>query len=70
MHGQFKYGDRVRVTGHYRLTDYVAGDKGTVMREAFVMPDGVRYYAVAMDKDAPLPQSGIVFAEDEIEPDV
>jgi hypothetical protein len=68
MHGTFRRGDRVRVTGRYRLTDYAPGDGGTVLREAFVIPGGVRYYAVAMDKDGP-GAACVVFAEEEIEPD-
>jgi hypothetical protein len=62
-------GDRVRVTGRNRLAGYQPGDKGTVVRGASTATiTGERYYSVLMDKDEP-DATGVVFAEDEIEPD-
>jgi hypothetical protein len=63
-------GDRVRVTLRNRMAGYQPGDKGTVMRGASTSPvTGERYYTVVMDKDEPA-ATGVVFAADEIEPDV
>ena len=64
-----KRGDRVRVTGRNRMYGYQPGDKGTVLRDVVTGPSGTCYFVVAMDKDQP-DASGIVFADDEIEPDV
>ena len=61
--------DRVRVTLRNRLAGYQPGDKGTVVRGASTATiTGERYYTVFMDKDEP-DATGVVFAEDEIEPD-
>jgi hypothetical protein len=48
---------------------YEAGDKGGVLRELATGPSGTLYYLVAMDKDDPS-KTGVVFTDDEIEPDV
>jgi hypothetical protein len=69
MSGPLKPGDRVRVTVRNRMAGHLPGETGTVIREAFVTPAGDHYYAVAMDIDATT-ETGTVFAEDEIEPDV
>ena len=62
-------GDRVRVTGRNRLAGYQPGDKGTVVRgPSTATITGERYYTVTMDRDGP-DATGVVFAEDEIEPD-
>ena len=63
-------GDRVRVTPRNRVAGYQPGDMGTVVRGASTATiTGERYYTVFMDKDEP-DATGVVFAEDEIEPDV
>jgi hypothetical protein len=64
-----KPGDRVRVTVRNRMAGYLPGDKGTVLRVSEASISGAHYFTVAMDKDDPT-NSGVVFAEDEIEPDV
>ena len=62
-------GDRVRVTPRNRVAGYQPGDMGTVVRGASTATiTGERYYTVIMDKDEP-DATGVVFAEDEIEPD-
>jgi hypothetical protein len=63
-----KLGDRVRVTVRNRMAGYTPGDKGTVLRVSEATATGAHYYSVAMDKDDPA-HSGVVFTEDEIEPD-
>jgi hypothetical protein len=66
MSDALKPGDRVRVTEGSQVKGYLPGDKGTVT--AALM--GRRwYYLVQMDKVPPT-GDGIVFTEDEIEPDV
>jgi hypothetical protein len=70
MSRALKAGDRVRVTIRNRIAGYGPGDKGTVLREPSTATiTGERYYTVAMDKDGPN-ATGVVFAEEEIEPDV
>jgi hypothetical protein len=69
MSDALKVGDRVRVTVRNRMAGYQPGDKGMVMREVADGPSGTRYYVVAMDKDDPQ-KTGVVFSDDEIEPDV
>jgi hypothetical protein len=64
-----KPGDRVRLTVRNRMHGYQPGDKGVVERELAAGPSGTRYYLVRMDKDDPT-RSGVVFTDDEIEPDV
>lgn len=68
MPPELKPGARVCVTVRNRLPGYQAGDKGTVLRAAITGPSGTRYYVVAMDKNGP-GKMGVVFTEDEIEPD-
>jgi hypothetical protein len=68
MSYQLKPGDRIRVTVRNRMHGYHPGDKGSVLREVTYGPSGAFYYVVEMDKDAPS-NSGVVFADDEIEPD-
>jgi hypothetical protein len=68
MSCQLKAGDRVRVTVRNRMHGYQPGDKAEVLREITAGPSGACYYVVAMDKDG-LSQSGVVFSDDEIEPD-
>jgi hypothetical protein len=63
-----KPGDCVRVTTRNRMHGYKPGDKGVVLREIIAGPSGAFYYVVAMDKDT-LSTSGVVFSDDEIEPD-
>jgi hypothetical protein len=50
------------------MHSYHPGDKGTVLREIIAGPSGAFSYVVIMDKDDPT-QSGVVFSDDEIEPD-
>ena len=70
MSRPLKPGDRVRVTLHNRPAGYQVGDKGTVVRGASTATiTGERYYTVAMDRDGP-DATGVVFGQDEIEPDV
>jgi hypothetical protein len=70
MNRASRAGDRVRVTIRNRVAGYAPGDRGTVVREPSTATiTGERYYTVAMDKDGP-GATGVVFAEDEIEPDV
>lgn len=63
-----KVGDRVRLTKRNRLAGYQPGDKGTVIRVPKAAPGGQPYYIVAMDRDGPT-GTGVLFTEDEIEPD-
>jgi hypothetical protein len=63
-----KPGDRVRVTSRNRMHGYMPGDKGVVLREVITGPSGTSYFVVAMDKGSPS-HSGVVFSDDEIEPD-
>jgi hypothetical protein len=69
MSDELKPGQRVRVTPRNRMTGYLPGDKGTVLRVSSAGTTGERSYVVEMDKDDPA-HSGVVFTEDEIEPDV
>jgi len=70
MHRKFKRGDRVRVSSVcHGLHGYLPGDKGTVLHVSALITTGSTYYTVAMDKDGP-GAAGVIFAEDEIEPDV
>jgi hypothetical protein len=69
MSAQLKPGDRVRVTSRNRMHGYQPGDKGVVLRQIVAGPSGAYYYVVAMDEGSPS-QSGVVFSDDEIEPDV
>jgi hypothetical protein len=69
MSRSLKPGESIRVTVRNRMAGYQPGDKGTVMREVADGPSGTRYYVVAMDKDDPQ-KTGVVFSDDEIEPDV
>jgi hypothetical protein len=62
-------GERVRLTVRNRMHGYQPGDKGLMLRELAAGPGGTRYYLVRMDKDDPT-KSGVVFTDDEIEPDV
>jgi hypothetical protein len=66
---ELKAGDPVHVTVHIRLLDYQPRDKGTVLRAGSQPSIGRRYYLVAMDKDGP-DATGVLFGDDEIEPDV
>ena len=66
---ELKPGDRVRVTRRSRMRDYRPGDKGVVVRELEVGRRGTRYFQVKMDKSNPA-QTGRIFIDDEIEPDV
>lgn len=65
---ELKAGDRVRLTASHRKQGYRPGDKGIVLRVLGAGPGGDFSYLVAMEKDDP-DQKGVVFAEDEIEPD-
>jgi hypothetical protein len=66
---ELKPGDRVRIRAGYYVGSYRAGDKGTVTRMPPVAPGTAPVYHVAMDKDG-LTGTTVIFAEDEIEPDV
>ena len=68
MEREFKLGDCVRVTGRNRMHGYQPGDKGMVLRRVVTGPSGACYYVVVMDKDDGS-KSGVVFSDDEIEPD-
>ncbi len=62
-------GDRVRVTANNRVGHYHPGDRGRILSGPEVLFEGgMRYYLVAMDKEDA--GNWIVFAEDEIEPDL
>jgi len=65
---ELKPGDRVRLTVLQRLRGYQPGDKGMVERELVPGPGGSRYFLVKMDKNDPV-RTGVVFTDDEIEPD-
>jgi hypothetical protein len=67
--GEFQPGERVRVTAANRVSGYQPGDKGTVQRAVISTATGVTHYLVMMDKDDPA-KSGVVFAADEVEPDI
>jgi hypothetical protein len=67
MSAQLKPGDRIRVTERIRVDGWQPGDKGTVV-DAISDLSGARYYLVAMDKADPS-KPGVVFSDDEIEPD-
>ena len=62
-------GDRVRVTAASRMKSYGSGDKRTVIREGMTGTDGRRYYAVSMRRPGATGNT-VIFAEDEIEPDI
>jgi hypothetical protein len=62
-------GDRVRLTAANRQQGYQPGDQGTVVCELAMGLQSVLYFLVAMDKDDPS-QTGQVFTDAEIEPDV
>jgi hypothetical protein len=68
MSGPLKPGVRVRVTTRSRLAGPQPGDTGTVLRVGKLVTTGSPYCTVAMDKAEP-DSTGVVFAEDEIEPD-
>jgi hypothetical protein len=67
MNGELNIGDRVRVIVASHESGYRYGDKGTVHRVDHAK-QGVRYH-VAMDKAGPT-GTAVIFAADEIEPDV
>ena len=67
MSAQLKPGDRIRVTARNPMHGYLPGDKGTVVDEVIDLR-GARYYLVAMDKADPS-KPGVIFSDDEIEPD-
>jgi hypothetical protein len=69
MSRALKPGDRVHVTVRNRMAGYHLGDTGTVLRSSVLATTGQRYYSVAMDKDDPT-KSGVVFSDEEIDPDV
>jgi hypothetical protein len=59
---------RVRVTGRSRVAGYAPGDRGTVLRVSASAATGRRYYIVAMDRDDSS-GAGVLFTEDEVEPE-
>jgi hypothetical protein len=68
MRRALKVGDRVRVTVRCRLAGYEVGAKGRILWGPHVHSDGRSYYLVAME----ISMTGrpVIFAEEEIEPDV
>jgi hypothetical protein len=67
MSRALKKGDRVRVTDRSRQKDYLPGDSGEIVAGPETLTLGLHiYYLVMMHKQGNL----VVFAEDEIEPDV
>jgi hypothetical protein len=62
-------GERVRVTLRNRIAGYQPGDKGTVVRVGKLVTTGSPFYTVATDKGEP-DSTGVIFAEDAIEPGV
>jgi hypothetical protein len=69
MSRRLAIGDKVRVTARNRVRHYQPGDKGRILSGPEVLFEGgMRYYLVSMDKEDP--RGWIVFAEDEIEPDL
>ena len=67
MSAKLRPGDRIRVTVRNTMHGYLPGDKGTVVDEVIDLR-GARYYLVAMDKADPS-KPGVIFSDDEIEPD-
>jgi hypothetical protein len=67
MSAQLRPGDRIHVTVRNTMHGYLPGDKGTVVDEVIDLR-GARYYLVAMDKADPS-KPGVIFSDDEIEPD-
>jgi hypothetical protein len=68
MSQDFKFGDRVRVTGLRPVHGYQAGSKGVVRSGPTTDKGGKTFYGVSMDKDGP--GDATLFLADEIEPDV
>lgn len=60
-------GQRVRVTGRSRV-GYRPGDRGLVLRVSASATTGRPYYIVAMDRDDSS-GAGVLFTEDEVEPE-
>jgi hypothetical protein len=69
MSRNLRVGDRVRVTVGNRLKDYLPGEGGKIVAGPETVPnDRRRYYLVRMPRWGHY--SPVVFAEEEIEPDV
>jgi hypothetical protein len=68
MSYELEKGRRVRVTGISRVLGYRPGDRGIVLRESASAITGQRYYLVAMDRDY-ASGTGVLFADDEVEPE-
>jgi hypothetical protein len=67
---ELKIGDRVRVSWSYRGKDYRPGDQGTVSWVPKAPPDGTpTHYHVSMNAAGPSATT-VIFAANEIEPDV
>jgi hypothetical protein len=66
---ELKVGDRVRVTTRNRRETYHAGDKGTVVLGPMNSDGDAHYYFVSMGKGGTA-GTMVLFAEDEIEPDL
>jgi hypothetical protein len=69
MSRALKPGDRVRVTAGGVAVGRSLGDKGTILGTAQDTVWGGRCYLVAMDKSGP-DSNGVIFTEDEIEPNM
>jgi hypothetical protein len=66
---ELKVGDRVRVTDQCRVPGCQPGEKGAVDGLSFYRGPRRAYYAVRLDKKGP-DALAVLFAADEIEPDV
>jgi hypothetical protein len=66
-HG-LKPGDRVRVCAEEHVSGYPPGEKGIVLFGPDVYGSGRAFYGVRLENG--IPDLPILFAEDEIEPDV
>jgi hypothetical protein len=65
---ELKPGDRVRVRVEDHISGYHPGEQGTVLYGPEVYGSGRAYYGVRLDNG--IPHIPVIFAEDEIEPDV
>ena len=52
MNRELKAGDRVRVVARNRLSEFYAGEKGTVRGGPYTSASGAVYYLLTMDRDA------------------
>jgi hypothetical protein len=67
MNRELKAGDRVRVVARNRLSEFYAGEKGTVRGGPYTSASGAVYYLLTMDRDAR--RGTFLFTAREVEPE-